>query len=470
MIVSWLLSAIATQAVAPSFQEKPCADQRIAQVSRCGTVRVLESRDIPDGRVIDLNVIIVQAETPTAGEAALFDIDGGPGLPATKNAEFYALYGAALRANRDIVIIDQRGTGGSNPLACPALSAPENAYRPQFPVEAVVACRADLERKADLRRYGTREAVADLDEVRRALGYDKIKLFGLSYGSTVALRYIAAHPNRVSAAILMGVAPADAMPPAKHATVAHEAMRLLFARCRREPECGSTFAPEDAFVRALSRLPTIDGAPEPEVFAEKIRSLMYQPASASRIPLILHHAATGDLKPFYDATKPQGPSPYFDGMFLSVTCAEGLALMNFDAASRAARGTPFGDYRLRRQKAACDRWPAAHVSPDHLKPVNSDVPVLLLSGELDPVTPPRWAETAASTLRNSKHVIIPGSGHVFDGMSGVETCLEPLMVTFLKSEDARSLDVSCVASMKAPPFATFEAKEERKSQGGGAGL
>jgi pimeloyl-ACP methyl ester carboxylesterase len=147
-------------------------------------------------------------------------------------------------------------------------------------------------------------------------------------------------------------------------------------------------------------------------------------------------------------------------MALSVICSEGMALMDVAAARIAATATLFGDYRLRRQQEACAEWPNARVAADHLNPVRSDIPVLLISGELDPVTPPEWADQVAKTLPNSRHVVIPASGHIFDRMSGVDTCLDPLILSFLKSGNSKTLDASCVAAMKPLAFRIRNAKAE----------
>lgn len=162
------------------------------------------------------------------------------------------------------------------------------------------------------------------------------------------------------------------------------------------------------------------------------------------------------MKPFYAATAARGQFLYAYGMAFSVVCSEGMGLMDLPAAMETARGTRFGDYRLRRQQVACSEWPVAEVSKDFLDPVRSEAAVLLISGELDPVTPPQWADEVAATLPNARHIVIPGSGHIFDGMSGVETCLDPLILRFLDTGDAKTLDASCVKAMEAPPFVTSE--------------
>ncbi len=454
-IAASLLQAAATLP-APEFHERPCRAGIMAG-ARCAIVRVLENRALGRGRTIDLNLVLL----PSLGPATLppiFDIDGGPGLPATKNFQFYATEGAAYRQGRDIVLVDQRGTGGSNPLACPDLAAtPPNA--PMLPVDQVARCRLRLETAADLTLYGTAEAVADLDSVRRALGYDRIDLVALSYGTTVALRYIAAFPERVRAAVLMGTAPPEAMPPRHHAPAGERALTLLFEDCAADLACRSAFSnPAGDLAQALERIGSGSDPVPAEIFMERLRSLMYQPSGARRVPFIVNRAAQGDFAPYLEATRPGPPSPLADGMFLSVTCAESFGQMDFDEAVRAARSTRFGDYRLQRQRAACDQWPrpfsSAAAPPTRAR--SNDIPMLLVSGRLDPVTPPEWADSVAADFTRSRHLVIADGGHVLDGLAAIE-CLDGLILQFLATGDAAGLDATCLATMRAPPFVTGDA-------------
>ena len=457
MLIS-LIAAASLATAAPTFSEKPCADARLAKVARCGTVEVPEDRTSSGSRVVPLNVIVLRAAAPKPDMPPLFDIDGGPGLPATKNAEFYLSFGAAYRARRDIVLVDQRGTGASKPLNCPELDASETSYIEMFPADAVARCREALSRTADITRYGTSEAVADLDAVRAALGHPRIDIFGLSYGTTVALHYLSTYPERVRAAVLMGVAPPDAMPPRYHAVAGQRALDLLFEDCAADPSCHAAFPdPVEDFDRALVRLGQ-GSELSAEIFAEKLRTLMYSPKTARGIPFILSRAAEGDLAPFHEATRPRERMPYSNGMFLSVTCAEGIARMPFDDAVRAARATKFGDYRLRRQRKACGEWLIDPVAAEHPAPIRSDSAVLLISGRLDPVTPPEWAEQVKQSLPNARHLVIPAGGHILDGLSGADTCFDPIILKFFESGDARSLDATCLDAMRPPPFKLPDAR------------
>lgn len=439
------LLTLAQLSAEPAFRPKPCP-QKMAARAVCGTVSVPENRDRAGGRRIDLNVVVLKPRGP-ATLPPLFDIDGGPGLPATKNVGFYE--GNGVSARRDVVMVDQRGTGGSNGLYCPDLSNMPTT-QPMLPVAAVRQCLKTLQPKADLRFYGTADAVADLDSVRRALGHDRIDLFGLSYGTTVALAYLRDYPDRVRAAVLMGAAPPQAMPPRAHATAAQRALDKTLLDCASRPACHRAF-PDLGATLAAARA----RYPRPELLMERFRTLLYAPAGRANLPLAIKNAAAGDTARLFTGGPPGGAGLYADGMFLAVTCGESFPLMNYARASAAARKTDFGDYRLRTQRAACAGWPVARRSPNHLLlPTRSKAAVLFLSGEFDPVTPPDWAEEVAGKLRNARHIVIPGGGHVHDGMANADTCLDTLTNPFLEHGDLSRIDTSCVASMAPPDYLT----------------
>lgn len=458
MLLSLLAAALAAPHPAePRFEAVPCADPRLVKVARCGIVRVPEHRGRPEGgRTIALNVVVLPAATPGSDLPPLYDMDGGPGLPATKNVVFYAGPGAAYRQRRDIVLVDQRGTGASNGLHCPELSDAASAFAEMLPPAAVDSCREALATRADLTRYGTAEAVADLDAVRTALGHDRLDIFALSYGTTVAWRYMAAYPGRVRAAVLMGFAPPDAMPPRHHAGAGERALGLLFEDCAADPACRTAFPdPAADLGRLAARLDAGKGPMPRELFMEKLRTLMYQPAGARRVPWIVHEAAGGNFEPFHSNTRPQGPPLLADGMFLSVTCAESFGAMDYEAAAAQARATPFGDYRLRRQRAACARWPSKTASAAGAATSPRPGPALLfVSGRLDPVTPPEWAEAAARAMPGSRHLVLRDGGHLLDGLAGADSCFDPLVVRFYETADPLALDASCIGEMKAGAFAT----------------
>jgi len=436
-----------------AFTAHPCRDERLREGARCGSVSVPEDRGATGGRTIALNVVILPSTGPNPDLPPQYDLEGGPGLAVTASVAFYLSDGAAYRERRDIVLVDQRGTGASNRLTCSALESLEASSDEMFPPAAVEQCRAELSGHANPTYYGTRAAVEDLDAVRAALGHERIDLVALSYGTTVALRYIATYPERVRTAILMGAAPPDAMPPRHHGPAAERALGLLFAACAADEACRTAIPdPSGDLDAALRRLGATRATLSPQVFMERIRGLLYQPGSARRIPWIVHRAAAGDLGPFDSATRSSGPSPFALGVYLSITCGESFALMDYEPAAAAARETRFGDYRLRRQRDACRQFPASQTAPDHLSPASGGTAILIVSGELDPVTPPEWGDALARAFPRSRHLVIPNSGHVFEGLSGIDTCLDPLMIRFLETADPESLDPACLARMAPPSF------------------
>ncbi|GAA4711423.1 alpha/beta fold hydrolase [Sphingomonas lutea] len=449
LVLAAALAAPSALPAAPHFETRPCLAPAVPRAV-CGTVVVPEDRARPDGRRIALNVIVLKSATP-ATLPPLFDIEGGPGLPSTRSLGFYA--GNGVAKGRDVVLVDQRGTGRSNGLLCPKLQTGPDV--PMLPLAAVAECRKSLSAKADLRFYGTRDAVTDLDDVRRALGYRQIDLFGLSYGTTVALRFMHRYPDTVRAAVLMGVAPPDLLPPQHHATAADRTLKAVFADCAADARCRAAFPDlpaELAQARAKARRPGAKLADE--LLMERLRALTYRPASRVTLPLAIKRAAAGNVAELVATPSENLANLVADGMFLAVTCGESFPLMDYGAAVAAARRTPFGDYRLRRQKAACAGWPVVARDPDHLAlPTRTSAAILLVSGELDPVTPSDLADRILPSLRRARHVVVPDGGHIPDGVSGVETCLDPLMIAFLDHADPSRLDVTCIAAMKGPPYA-----------------
>jgi pimeloyl-ACP methyl ester carboxylesterase len=284
------------------------------------------------------------------------------------------------------------------------------------------------------------------------------------------------HPDRVRSAILMGVAPTYLKMPLHHARAAKRAMDLLLQECAADAACQQAFpqiqSEWEEVLERLGREPARVEYSTPDksakviveiqrdIFAEKLRKRMYSRESAARIPLIIHQAAQGDFSPFLkEAILAGGSVPDFiaDGMYLSVTCAEDVPFIDQDEAAKANAGNPFGNYRVVQQTRACSMWPQGKIPDDYHQPVSADIPVLIFSGNIDPVTPPERGEEVASHLPNSKHVIISHGAHGIDGLTNVD-CLDKLMLEFLAKGNARDLDTTCVERVLPPPFLTSRGK------------
>jgi pimeloyl-ACP methyl ester carboxylesterase len=449
---------------------KPCRLAGIDEELFCGNLTVFEDRETRTGRTIDLNVVVLPALDQKEKAEPLFDLAGGPGASSTDRADFYAGPGKSYRRRHDVVCVDQRGTGKSNRLAIPREKTPSYYLSEMFPIDYVKEMRHALEQRADLTKYTTSIAMDDLDDMRTWLGYDRINLFGASYGTQAALVYMRRHPEHLRGVILLGVAPTDLKMPLHHSEAAARAMDLLLGECEEDARCNAAFPQiRDDWKNVLAQLeqqparveysPPGNATPmtveiQRDVFGEKIRTWMYGRDKAARIPLIVHHAAGGDFAPFLQqAIQPSIPDFVADGAYLSVTCAEDVPFINQEEAAKLTAGNPFGNYRVFQQTRACAMWPRGEIPTDFLQPVHSNAPVLIFSGNMDPVTPPKYGEEVAKYLPNSRHVIVPEAGHGMDGLSDQE-CVDRLIIEFMDNGSAKDLDTSCVERMAPPPFVT----------------
>ena len=440
-LLIWVLLPVLAGAAAPSFETRECTPAVAAAGARCGVVHVPENPAKPRARQIGLKVIVLPATGATDHKRAQYDLEGGPGFAATDFLDFYAGEGAAYRVGRDIVLADLRGTGGSNPLRCFGIEEyQKRAPAPMYPPELVAECARQSSVADDPRQYTTAAAAQDIELIRRALGYEQLDLNAISYGTTLALRYMAEYPARVHAAALMGTVPASATPPRMHAIAADQSLAKLADACRASDDCTQKFGDVDANLRA---------AQLPDVFMEKLRGWLYAPATRARVPALLQLAARGDFRAF---TAPSQGRVFADGLYLSITCAESFPEMDVDAAMAAARDTRFGAYRLERQRAACGSWPKAGRDRKLMRSKSSPLPVLFISGELDAVSPIAWTTELAHQFPSGRVAVAPQGGHVFDGLTGLESCLDATIIRLFDTGDARALDTSCFADMKPPAF------------------
>jgi pimeloyl-ACP methyl ester carboxylesterase len=439
---------------------------------KCGELEVFEDRATSKGRKIKIKVLVAPATGNSPLPDPLFYIPGGPGQSAVEDAAGVAGQLATIRQSRDLVFVDQRGTGGSNPLNCTLFDPkdPQSYFGYFFPLNDVRKCREELEKVADLKLYTTSIAMDDLDDVRQALGYERINVVGGSYGTRASLVYLRQHGDHVRTLTLHGVVPTDDFMPFDFARRNERALDGLIAECSVDEACHKAFPNLSEEKKAvLTRL--LQGPIEVEVklndggqtakvklprdlAAEAVRYMLYSTAGGSQVPLFIHQAAAGNYVPLAEAAltfRHDLVSTGSNGMYLSVTCAEDLPWTQAKDASQLAKGTFLGDYRYRQQKEACGLWARGTVPADFSKPVRSPAPVLILTGEWDPVTPPANGDEAARYLPNSKHVIVPHGGHGFFGLEGLD-CIDGLIDRFIDTANAKDLDTSCIARVKRRGF------------------
>lgn len=472
---------------AQPFVLKSCEIRGISGEARCGTYEVFENRATKRGRKIGLKIVVLSATGAERAPDPFVYIPGGPGSSATEDAPGIAQAFAKIRERRDLIFVDQRGTGGSHPLNCDFYdSADLQSYLGYFfPLNDVRKCREELERKADLTLYTTPVAMDDLDEVRAALGYDRINLFGGSYGTRAALVYLKRHPDHVRTMTLHGVAPTNQFMPLDFAQSNERALQGILAECAADEPCNRAFpnlreetkavldrllkGPVEAEVR-LSNI-GLNASPNAgpnsvaastrakvelsrDLAAEAIRYMLYNPGAARQIPLFLHLAAQGDFARLAEAAlryRRGIVATGSNGLYLSITCAEDLPWIKPGEGERLAVNTFLGDYRLRQQREACALWPRAAISKDYSQPTKASAPVLILTGQLDPVTPPSNGDAVAKYLPNSLHVVVPYGAHSFGGLDGIN-CIERFNTEFVERGTAKGLDTSCVKGIKRRGF------------------
>ena len=231
---------------------------------------------------------------------AQYDLEGGPGFATTDFLEFYAGEGAPYREKRDIVLADMRGTGQSNPLRCAGIEERQKRQPtlPMYPPELVAECAQQSSVASDPRAYTTGAAAHDIELVRRALGYQQLDLNAISYGTTLALRYMAEYPKSVHSAVLMGTVPASRTPPRYHASAAQASFEKLGADCAANSACRAEFGDLRAnLATALQRVTGVSTMTAP-VFLEKLRNQLYAPATRAQVPYLLSRAAQGDFRGF----------------------------------------------------------------------------------------------------------------------------------------------------------------------------
>jgi pimeloyl-ACP methyl ester carboxylesterase len=466
------LLAVPAAAQTPPLPLAACTVPGYPPEARCGTLQVPENRDRPGGRQLSLHVVVIPASSGAPAREAITFFGGGPGQAATDFIGIQGLLGPA-RVTRDLLFVDQRGTGRSSPLECNFRDPADlQTFVDHFiPPERAAACRDSLARTADLSRYGFPPLAHDVDAVRAALGYERMDLWGGSYGTRGALMYHRMYPHRVRSMVLQGLVPPAFLQPADYATDMQAAVDGLMVYCRADAACNAAFPNAAQELRTvaerLGRQPAtaevLDAPTGRRVrltlprgtFVETIRRMLYNPTGANRIPYVVHQAHEGDFRPMLREVladrRTMEESSW--GLYLSIICSEDMPFIDPAAVAAQNGRTLLGDYRYRQQADACRGWPTYTPPAGYHQQVRSDVPTLLLSGELDPVTPPRWGAMAAEALPNALHVVVPGGAHGYGGMPGI-SCVDSLMVRFLVLGSAQGLDTSCVRQIRRPPFLT----------------
>jgi pimeloyl-ACP methyl ester carboxylesterase len=472
-VIAWIFCS----AIGAAFADEPLrlADCRLESTvaggsvaARCGHYRVRENRDDAQSKELQLHVAVIPALRLKPAADPLFILSGGPGQGAS---DFYLSVAPAftrIRRDRDLVLIDQRGTGRSNGLHC---KLPDDSELVEFDAQklqaAVRECLASL--PGDPRYYTTSIAVRDLDEVRAVLGYSRVNLYGISYGTRVAQHYMRRYPGRVRTVILDGAVPAEVALGPDVAIEAQRAIDSTLQRCARDEACAHEFPDVPAQFTALSeRLrkepvklsiahpltgSLTDTTLDEARFGAAVRLLSYADETVSTLPLLIHEGQSlhnlQSLAAQYLRMQSDVEEQIAEGMHFAVVCSEDAPRWaQQDVPEERLAKTYMGTAFMRGMRAVCEEWPRGPVDPDFGEPLQSSIPTLLLSGSNDPVTPDRYAVEIMKGLRKGKHLLAAGQGH---GQLATG-CIPRLTAEFIAAGSSATLDDACVRNIRPAPF------------------
>lgn len=479
-----LLAVTAASPVSAGAAElalEPCEVPGLDGEARCGTYEVFENRQTRSGRTIPLHVVVLPATGENKKPDPVIFFAGGPGGSTVEGAPVLAAFLSEDLAERDFLLVDYRGTGKSKPLFCPYQEEPKQgiaeALETFLPVDLLDECADALDDTADLARYTTPAIVDDVAEVARALGYENVNLSGGSYASRAVLVFLRRHPEMVRTAVIQGVVPTDARIPVTFARDAQAALDGWFRECAEDPACAAAFPDPAGDLRKV--LAELDEGPKSievfdakaretvelrlsrNAFVQALRYMLYSSADSLKIPAFLHAAANGDWQPMAQTAYSVGGflmASLPDGLYLSVTCTEDVSRIGPNAA--AVQTGFLGDFRLRQQVDSCAEWVQGELPKNYYDPVLSDAPVLILSGERDPVTPARWGYQVQEFLPHSVHLVIPDGAHGSGGLLDTD-CIGAMRRRLLDTASVEGLDVeSCAAAIGRPSFLLEIPKEE----------
>lgn len=432
----------------------------------CGTVSVWENRTRKHGRRLALKVMVLPA-LQNGSSDAFFPLAGGPGQSAI---EAYPAtgYTNAIRRERDVVLVDQRGTGGSAPLMC-GLRDMANAQQvlgEEISPERLRACRQQLAQTADLTQYTTSIFADDLDEVRAALGYEKIDVFGASYGTRAALVYLRQHGNHVRTIGLEGVVSPEYRIPLSFSRALQSSIDKIIQRCAASTACHQSY-PDlrkefDALLVRLEKVPATAVVTVGEskqtvtiskgLFVSTLRPALYVPQVTSAFPLMIHKAYEGDWSVYASVAfqiRTAIDKAINRDLSLSVACSEDIPGTTEHMIRKETAGTYLGDYQVRQYQRYCKDWEQGSVPADFHDAVHSNVPALLISGALDPVTSLEVSRETARDLTNSQTVLLNNGTH-----GTGSTCVDGIVAKFVAT--AGRVDDSCTDEMKLGAFLTDE--------------
>jgi len=441
---------------------RPCVAPRLTTEASCVDLEVAEG---PNGGTVSLFVMKIASDGDVRSPDPVVLLAGGPGQAASLAYPAFAEQLRAALPSRDIVIVDQRGTGRSSALGCELDDDFGVQMKVEFEMDVLEECAKSWPH--DPKQFTTEAAAHDLEKVRRALGYPQLNLLGGSYGTRLALVYARLYEANVRTMVLDGVAPPQLALPNNFAEDGQAALDRLFRDCEASSGCAKNFPNlRVSFDAALRR----SGDNEPPIayahprtgeilevqlttrlFAMGVRGILYSAEFSALLPMVIARAAEGDFVPYLNLLVVLGDSAerVMDvGLMLSVLCAEDLPRINAEEYEERWAGTFLGSMMYELFASGCERWPVDPLPPSATQAVRVSTPTLLLSGALDPVTPARWADEAAKTLNVATHIIVEGSGHG----TLMKACVMKIATNFIDTVEVSEESRECLSLLRRPPF------------------
>ncbi len=432
-----------------------------------GQVEVFQDNLKNKGRKIRLNVEVVPAKDQINKVEPMFIVMGGPGQAATDLISFFSDIFKAINEKSDLVFVDQRGTGKSNPLQLKGTyNKLADYFKDDFADKTTIQKSFDaLSKENDLSCYGTLNAIIDLDKVREVMGYKKINLYGTSYGTRVSIAYINKYPNRVRTATLKGLVPYELIIPFDFAEDAQRSLDILIADCKENQNCNTAYpdlAHElETFFKTKFPMSVAFVNPETkkidtvwltkEIVALNMRVLLMSPSTTKNIPFIVTQFNKGNYDPMTTvmlSIKKSYLKGVYDGMTLCVICHE-----DYPALTRLTKQTKtetfLGDYWIYRVTNSCEIWNPKKREVQKTKISKQNTPVLIISGNRDGATPPKYGEEVLKLFSNGTHVVVNAGSHSFDGM---RNCVENIISDFVLSGQTKDLNTNCTTAIKFPEY------------------
>ncbi len=461
-----MLASAQAAAITDKIKLEQCHLDGIKEQVQCGTLLVPENYQKPQGTQISINFAVLPAIDKSTYKEPLLFLAGGPGQAAVELAAQIRKGFTEVRKTRDIILVDQRGTGKSHPLQCEE-AAEQDVYQlipEDFNEQEVKNCLESF--TGDLSQYNSENSVRDFDAVRSALGHKQINIYGGSYGTRAGLVYLRLFPETIRSAVLDSVGPIE-VPIGTFGQSAARSFELLLENCANEMSCQQAFPNlRQEFEQVINRLaqsPISLDIPHPRLgnstpfvvttskFISTLRMQLYSMQTRTMVPLIIHQASLGDFAPLAGLiSQTEGGQGMYIGLTFNIVCNEDIPKVTPKMLMADSKNSFGKDNSHQGWQVACPLWPSYSVENNFYQAVTTNVPTLILSGNLDPVTPPSNGEKSDATLTNSHHIVSKNNAHIVASTP----CAIKIINEFLTTLAPDKLDESCLAEIPEASFMT----------------